>query len=75
MVARFEPDVRKIDEEVSELIARHVEAHHRRDEEPEVVVEVSEFLKMAQPELDGDEQAAIDRLRAALIEAEHRTDS
>lgn len=82
------PGIRKIDEDVCELVAKHVEAHHRRaerlhyaetgstgpiDEERETFAEISRLLKMAQPELDGDEQAAIERLRAALIEAEHRT--
>ncbi|HLU37725.1 MAG TPA: hypothetical protein VKZ61_18305 [Thermomicrobiales bacterium] len=83
------PGISKIDEDVCKLVARHIEAHHRRaerlhyaetgstgpiDEEQEAFDEISRLIRMAQPELDGDEQAAIERLRAALIEAEHRTE-
>jgi hypothetical protein len=84
-----EVDVRKVDEDVCELIGRHAATHHLRaeklqyaitgsndplNEDFETTSEITELLDMAQPNLDGDEQAAIDRLRAALVAEEARTE-
>lgn len=81
MNATNELDARKVDEDVCELIGRHAATHHLRatklqyaiggstgplDEDFDTTSEIGELLDMAQPNLDGDEQAAIDRLRAAL---------
>lgn len=72
---------RSLDEKLRELVARHAAAHHRRaeklhfaetgtmgpiDEDRELVSEVMALLKLARPELDGDEQGAIQRLIEAL---------
>ena len=72
---------RSLDEKLRELVARHAAAHHRRaekrqfaetgtmgpiDEDRELVSEVMALLKLARPELDGDEQGAIQRLVQAL---------
>ncbi len=72
---------RSLDERLRELIARHSAAHHLRaeklqyaetgtigpiDEERELVSETLALLKLARPEIDGDEQSAILRLIEAL---------
>lgn len=72
---------RSLDARLCELIARHAAAHHRRaeklqyaetgeagpiDEERELVAEIMALLKLARPELDGDEEGAIQRLIEAL---------
>lgn len=74
-----------LDEELREHIARHAAAHHLRaeklqyaltgqagtiDEEHELEKEVERLLEMAKPELDGDEEAAMERLLDALEEEE-----
>lgn len=81
MVTMARPKRITIDEDVCELIAHHAAAHHLRaeklqyaetgqagpiDEERETASEVAKLLKLAQADLDGDEQAAIERLRDAL---------
>ena len=75
------PTNRTIDDELQEAIARHAAAHHIRaekrhyaetglvepiDEEQEAAEELATLLRMARPELDGDEQAALLRLKDAL---------
>jgi aminoglycoside phosphotransferase family enzyme len=87
MAATFERHARTLDDELSERIARHVAAHHRRaeklhyaetgsmgpiDEDWETTCEVCRLIKMAQPELDGDEEGAITRLLHALEDEEAR---
>lgn len=76
---------RSLDATLRELIARHAAAHHRRaeklsfgetgvmgpiDEERELTSEIMALLKLARPELDGDEQGAILRLIEALESGE-----
>jgi len=75
------PNPLTIDDDLCELIARDVVAHHHRaekrsfaetgvigpiDEEREATDEVIRLLSLANPALDGDERSAIERLRSAL---------
>lgn len=81
MVTKVRPGISMIDDEVCDLIAHYTATHHLQaekrhfaetgdsgpiDEERETASEVAALLKMARPNLDGDEQAAINRLRDAL---------
>jgi hypothetical protein len=81
MAALTKPNTLTMDDDLCELIARDVTAHHHRaekrhfaetgttgpiDEERETADEVIRLLKLANPGLDGDERAAIERLKAAL---------
>jgi hypothetical protein len=81
MDTMIRPQAKEPDEHVCEMIGRHAAAHHLRaeklqyaiegstapvDEDIETTSEISGLLKMAQPNLDGDEQEAIHRLETAL---------
>jgi plasmid stability protein len=74
-------ETRSLDQELQDRIAVHAGAHHRRterlhfavtgstdpiDEDREMIEEIWTLLRLAQPELDGDEEGAIQRLLDAL---------
>jgi hypothetical protein len=71
MTATTLPNPMMVDEDLCELIA-HDTAARRQSAEANPTSEFMRLLRMARPDLDGDEQAAIERLKAALIEEEMR---
>jgi hypothetical protein len=74
----IKPEARKVDTDVSELIGRHIATHQPqttdpRDDDFGTVSDVADLMDMAKPGLDGNEEAAINRLRLALEAEETHT--